>query len=99
MNLDEAHRRAEALVKKEKQLGEGLQASTRPNCARRRKRLHGWGRSGWLATPPIRRHRPSTGRVGVTHARRHALLTLVSPRCPPVQGQPKRHLLPIRSAR
>jgi len=38
--------------------------STKPNCSRCGKRLRVCGRSGWLVTPPIRRHRPPTSTVG-----------------------------------
>jgi hypothetical protein len=37
--------------------------STRPNWLRCAKRLRGCGRSGWLATPSIRKRRPPTRRA------------------------------------
>src|SRR5262245_8106633 len=37
--------------------------STRPNCARCKKRLHDCGHSGWLATPPIRTQPSLNGRA------------------------------------
>src|SRR6516165_10111689 len=73
MTSDEAHRRAEALFKKEQQLREGQQA-----MAECQAELGGCGRFGWLAPPPIRRHRPPIGRALGSTAKRAVTLVLLS---------------------
>ena len=72
MNTDEAHRRAEALFKKEQQSHEAQQAMTEYEAELQamRKRPRACGRFGWLETPSIRKCGPRQleGRAGVTVA-------------------------------
>ena len=82
MNSDEAHRRAEALFKKEQQSREAQQATAEYDAEHVpcKKKLRGCGHCGWLATRLIRAARQNRTRhgerqQGVHHVNVHVSLT------------------------
>lgn len=83
MHLNEAHRRAETLFKKEQQPREAQQAygpTTKANCMPCEGRLPGCGHSGWLARPPIRAARQIRTRHGEREHHIHVLAMATSHR-------------------
>jgi hypothetical protein len=88
MDVDEAHRRAEALFKKEKQLGAGQQAMAEYQAELRATQE----KTARLRALRLARDAANQNSVPV---KRKGLAASRPPKHPP----PRRHRLPIRSAR